>query len=89
MSFNSNYKSVSGQLQNNSVKGGMLITMNPDPVFDQVSVWLSDAVHRNIDEKCALFLKNNSFLRVFLENRDLNVPFCDDIGRCLYCLYAF
>ena len=51
---------------------------NPSPTLDQISVWLLDGAHRNINEKCALFLKNNSFSRVF------NVPFCNDIGRCLY-----
>ena len=35
------------------------------PILDQISVWLLDAAHLNINEKCALFLKNNRFSKVF------------------------
>ena len=51
-------------------------------ILNEISVQLSDSVHRNINEKCVIFLKTLIFDERFGRYR-LNVPFCDDIGRCL------
>ena len=39
---------------------------------------------RQKDEKCALFFKKKQFFKGYCENTALNVPFSNDIGRCLY-----
>ena len=47
-------------------------------ILNEISVQLSDSVHRNINEKCVIFLKTLIFDERFGRYR-LNVPFCDDI----------
>ena len=51
----------------------------PAPIQDEISVRLSNAVYGNINEKC---FKTLIFDRCFGKYR-LNMPFCDDIRRCL------
>ena len=42
-----------------------IISGESSPNFYQIGVLLSDAVYQNINEKCTLFLINNSFSSVF------------------------
>ena len=51
-------------------------------ILNEISVQLSDSVHRNINEKCVIFLKTLIFDERFGRYR-LNVPFtriCPDLG---------
>ena len=33
----------------------------PFPILDEISVWLFDAIHRNINKKGTIFLQNHLF----------------------------
>ena len=54
----------------------MIRKQSTDPVFEQVSVRLSDAAYRNMNQEYVFFLKNANFPWAF----DV------DVVRCLYFL---
>ena len=56
------------------------------PILNQISTQLLDTVHHNINEICIFFPLKLQFVMGFLENIAPNVPFCNDIGHCLYIL---
>ena len=48
----------------------MIRKQSADPVFDKVSIRLSDAVKRNMNQKYVFSEKNNNFRWAF----DVNIP---------------